>query len=171
MTCLAGRESHLGERPRDVKSLGGRSRWLSLLGGLASLRPTNGPGHEPTEVLGWVVLPRTGEVPEGQFVAEIEGRSMEPHVRSGSVCLFGHADAPPHRGRIVLVSHGSLVDDVTGGSFALKRIKSIRRLRDGRTRVVLESLNPDVAPLTIETHEDDELRVVAELVRVLVPGS
>lgn len=34
-------------RPGRVKPLGGRSRWLSLLGGLASLRPTNGNGATP----------------------------------------------------------------------------------------------------------------------------
>lgn len=96
---------------------------------------------------------------------------MEPRISAGSLGLFGPVGPPPYRGRTVLVTFGALVDDASGMTFALKRLKSIRRLRNGRTRVELESLNPDVAPIVVETHEDEELRIVAELVRILVPGA
>lgn len=121
-----------------------------------------------TEIVGWVTL-AVGEGGPQRFVAEIEGRSMAPRIRSGSLCLFEIARGAPRRGSIVLVTVPGLVDDDIA-HYALKRIGSVRRLSDERTRVVLESINPRVAPIVVETHEDDDLRIVAALVRVLVPG-
>lgn len=120
-----------------------------------------------TEHIGWVNL--GPDAARGRFVAEIEGRSMAPRIRSGSLCLFERAVGTPRRGTIVLVTVPGLVDDDLA-HYALKRIGSIRHLSDDRTRVVLESINPRVAPIVVETHEDDDLRIVAELVRVLLPG-
>ncbi len=140
-----------------------------------TLRAAAGALHgaaRAVEILGWVTVPRAGdgELPPGHFVGEVTGNSMEPRISSGSLCLFGPAGPPPHRGRILLVTHGSLADDATGATFALKRIRSIRKLTEESSRVTLESINPEVAPIVIETGPDDELRVIAELVRVLLPG-
>jgi transcriptional regulator with XRE-family HTH domain len=125
------------------------------------------------EVLGWVTLPRAAESgpPAGHFVSEVVGRSMEPRISSGSLCLFGPAAPPPYRGRIVLVAHGSLVDEATGAHYALKRIASVRKVDETRSRITLESINPEVPPVVLEIGGDDELRVVADLVRVLVLGT
>ena len=96
---------------------------------------------------------------------------MEPRIAAGSLCLFGPVRPPPYRGRIVLVTFGGLVDDASDATFALKKLKAVRRTRDDRTRVELESINRDVPPMIVETHENDELRIVSELVRVIVPGT
>ena len=117
------------------------------------------------EVLGWVVLPRRGPPPEGQFIAEVSGTSMTPLVPAGALCLFGPAGSPS-RGRVLLVAHEALEDSELGGPYALKRLRSQRRRAGGHARVVLESVNPDFPPIEIDA--GDELRVVAELVRVLV---
>lgn len=119
------------------------------------------------DVVGWVTLPRAGPPPEGQFVAEVRGSSMEPKIQSGALCLFGRPGPPPFRDRVLLVAHASLEDDELGGPYALKRVRSTRTLRDGRTRVVLESINPAYSAIVIDARED-ELRIIAELVRVLV---
>lgn len=119
------------------------------------------------DVLGWVALPRTGPAPEGQFVAEVHGASMEPNIRSGAVCLFERPGPPPLRRRVLLVAHAAIADDELGGPYALKRVKATRELADGRTRVMLESFNPAYPPIIVDTY-DGELRIVAELVRVLV---
>lgn len=121
------------------------------------------------EVLGWVDIRRTAP-PPGQFVAEVVGQSMAPRIPGGSLCLFGPAGPPPHGERIFLLSLGAHVEDDTSASFLLKRIASIRHLDGERQRVDLESINPNVKPLTIETYGDDNLRVVAELLEVLVSG-
>lgn len=124
-------------------------------------------GRSP-EILGWVDLGRPSAPPPGLFVAEVVGQSMEPRIPGGSLCLFGPAGPPPHGKRIFLVSVGSNVDDDASASFFLKRITAIRRLGGGRRRITLESINPTVKPLSIETYADDDLRVVAELQSVLV---
>ncbi|MBX3199468.1 MAG: helix-turn-helix domain-containing protein [Labilithrix sp.] len=118
------------------------------------------------EVLGWVALPRRGVPPEGQFVAEVLGASMEPAIPSGALCLFGPAGPPPLVGRTLLVAHEALADAELGGPYALKRVRSVRRRRGGGVHVVLESMNPAFEPIAIDAAEG-ELRVVAELMRVL----
>lgn len=123
------------------------------------------PAHA-IEAIGWVVVSRTPS--EGQFVAEVRGSSMEPRIVNGALCLFGPPSGRPFGDRVFLVAHEAIADDELGGPYTLKRIKSVKRLRGGAgQRVVLESINPTFAPITIDT-AGDELRVVAELVRVLV---
>lgn len=165
--------ARLARAGHDVRSAMDRGRRARDAVPVMTLRAAAGrpPGTtRVVDVLGWVRLADVPGPATSHFVAEVEGRSMEPRVHAGSLCLFGPVGPPPYRGRTVLVTFGGLVDDASGASFALKRLKSVRRLRDGRTRVELESINPDVPPIVVETHEDDELRVVAELVRVIVAG-
>lgn len=131
----------------------------------AAGRPTG--DARAVEVLGWVVLPRRGAPPPGQFVAEVSGTSMEPAIRSGSLCLFGPAGPPPLAGRTLLLAHQDLADPELGGPYALKRVRSARARRDGGVLVVLESINPAFSPIAIDVDAEDELRVIAELVRVL----
>lgn len=122
------------------------------------------------EVTGWVIFPRSGEPPEGQFIAEVRGDSMAPKIPSGALCLFSPPRPPPFESRVLLVAHESFVDSELGGPYALKRIKATKKLRDGRTRVVLESINPAFPPFVVVASED-ELQVIAELVRVLAAGA
>jgi transcriptional regulator with XRE-family HTH domain len=121
------------------------------------------------ERLGWVVLDRRTAPPPGQFIAEVVGRSMEPRIPHGSLCLFGPPAPPPYGDRILLVAHTSLVDEELGGPYALKRVRLKGRLPSGRIRVVLESTNRSILPIVLDVGEED-LRVLAELVRVIVRG-
>jgi len=122
-----------------------------------------------TEVIGWTVPARRGPAPSGQFVAEIEGRSMEPRIASGSICLFESPVSTPLDDRIVLVAHASTIDDDLDGPYALKRVGATHRRARGGTRITLTSINPEFAPIVVDA-EDDELPIVAELVRILVTG-
>lgn len=123
------------------------------------------------EIIGWTLLSQRAPRPEGQFVAEVRGHSMEPRIASGSLCLFEPPGPPPFDERIVLVAHTSMVDDELGGPYALKRIESMRKLPHGGTRLTLVSIHPAFAPIVVDSHDDDGLRIIAELVRVLVTGS
>ncbi|MBX3229399.1 MAG: LexA family transcriptional regulator [Labilithrix sp.] len=125
-------------------------------------------GGRVVEALGWVILPRKGPPPERQFVAQIEGDSMEPRIPDGAVCLFGPPAPPPFRGRAVLVAHPVFSAEGLGGPFALKMLET-RRRPDGTQRVTLRSLNPRYAPVVIDAADEHELRVIADLVEVLVP--
>ncbi|MBX3227758.1 MAG: LexA family transcriptional regulator [Labilithrix sp.] len=119
------------------------------------------------EALGWVTLNRRGEPPKGQFVASIEGRSMEPRVPDGAICLFGPPGPQPYRDRIFLVAHSAIEEEGLEGPFALKQIEAKKR-RDDSRRITLRSLNPDFPPIVIDDRNGD-LRIIAELVSVLAP--
>ncbi len=155
-----GRPTEHGRRPRNAVPVMTLQAAAGKLAGASKV----------SEVLGWVVLPQDSAPPKGQFVAAVVGRSMEPRIGDRSLVLFGPPSPPPYRDRIFLVRHGSLVDAETGALFAIKRLKSMRRLSHGRTRVVLESLNAEFPPVVVDTQDDDDVRVIAELLRVLVPG-
>jgi transcriptional regulator with XRE-family HTH domain len=145
-----------GRRPANAVPVLTLRAASSSLGGVA----------QAAGVIGWVMLPRN-EPSKDQFVAEVRGKSGEPRVQSGALCLFGPPGARPFRDRILLVSHDSFADDELGGPLALKRVKSAKRERGGVTRFTLESIEPGPSPLVIDARQD-ELRIIAKLVRVLV---
>jgi HTH-type transcriptional regulator/antitoxin HipB len=118
------------------------------------------------ETIGWTTLRRRSAPPTGYFVAQISGASMAPRVPDGSVCLFGPARSPIE-GRIALVEHHGFASADFGGPYALKKVTKLTRTRDGRTHVVLRSLNPSYPSIELHTTEDGELRVLAELLDVL----
>lgn len=119
------------------------------------------------EVLGWVAIDDAPSLPEGAFVAAIEGTSMEPRVPDGALCLFRKPSPGALVGRILLVEGKD--DPEMGGPYALKRVGSVS-VRDGRRRVVLRSENRAHPPITVDMAGDEELTIIAELVRVLVPA-
>jgi SOS-response transcriptional repressor LexA len=118
---------------------------------------------------GWLDLPNERL---DTFVVRIEGRSLEPRIPDGSLALFraGEALAGTRQGRIVLVQRAG-IDPETGYSFTVKRYRSEKRASDDdgpiHTRIELQPLNPQFSPIVIEDAEEEEFRVVGEVLRVL----
>jgi SAM-dependent methyltransferase/SOS-response transcriptional repressor LexA len=110
------------------------------------------------------------------FTIRVTGRSMEPKIPDGSICIFrgGEALAGTRQGRIVLVALRDSVDPETGGRLTVKRYHSEKTFDpDGQfthTRITLHPLNPDFPPIVIEHAEDSHMRVVGELVAVTGTG-
>ena len=117
------------------------------------------------ETLGWAVVPNFHE--EGAFIAQVRGTSMVPRIPDGALCLFRAPGVGSLKGRTMLVEHHSLGDANLEGPYALKRIGAVRKLRDGRTQVTLLSDNARFAPIEISFMDEDELKIIGELVRVL----
>lgn len=111
---------------------------------------------EDAEWITWDDAPR---FTKDMFVARVRGRSMEPVIADGAACLFRRVDAPSSPERAVLVRHGGTADPETGGAFTVKRYRA------AGDRVVLEPVNTDFTPL--EVNVGDEVRVIAEVVKVL----
>jgi len=137
---------------------------------LLSLRASAGGFTEPEEVepAGYVHASSRRVVKPGMFAAAVSGKSMEPTIRDGSICLFRTMEGKDPNGKLVLVQLRDAKDPETGGSYTLKRFRVTRR--GGRvTRVRLEPINRDYKPMVL--HEDPmrHLSVVAEYVEVLVP--
>lgn len=127
-------------------------------------------GAAAVQVRAWVVL-ADGGLPagEGRFIAQVQGRSMEPRVPSGALCLFRGPVTGNPEGKLVLVQLRQASDPETGGAYALKRIGALSLRSGGGFRVRLESLNPDVPAFTVDVEQPSDLVFLAELERVLVP--
>ena len=146
-------------------------RWIPVY----SIRAAAGKflENEAGEVEGWV--PVGDALPSGEvFAVRIEGRSMEPRIRDGDLALFvsssgGGALAGSRQGKIVLAQLHSATDPEGGGSYTVKRYRSEKKAGDEgeweHSRVVLESLNPEVEDIEVE--RDDEVTVFAEFLHTL----
>lgn len=126
---------------------------------------------EHVELEGW--LPVTGHLTEDMFVARVVGRSMGPRFFDGDYCVFRANPAGTRQGKIVLVQYRGLEDPETGGSFTVKRYRSEKALNgDGRGEwqrvgVKLVPENPTFDAITLTPKDEDDVRIVAELVSVL----
>ncbi|SRR5579883_221856 len=113
---------------------------------------------------GWEEAPPDLPISENMFVARIEGRSMEPRIPDGSLCVFRHGVAGSRQGRLVLVEALGQNDRYT-----VKRYRSEKRQTPegwSHEKIVLEPLNPEFDSWELDP-EEDRFRVIAEFVRVL----
>ena len=90
-------------------------------------------GAEAPEPEGWVAVERRGRLEE-IFAAYVSGRSMEPLIPEGALCLFRRNPAGTRQGRIVLVQDRRIVDPDTGGSFTVKRYRRVTEVTDEQSR-------------------------------------
>lgn len=114
----------------------------------------------------WIEIPPGLRLDEDMFVARIQGKSMEPKIPDGSLCVFRRDVAGSRNGRLVLVRNSELADD---NQYTVKRYRSEKRYsEDGfeHTRIRLESLNPAYPSWDLD-EEEGKYQVLAEFVRVL----
>jgi SOS-response transcriptional repressor LexA len=116
---------------------------------------------------GWEEAPADLRLTKEMFVAEIVGRSMEPRIPDGSLCVFRLGVTGSRQGRLVLVER------LGGGAndrYTVKRYASEKTEREDGTwshgKITLEPLNPEFEAWTLEP-EEDRFRILAEFVRVL----
>ena len=127
-----------------------------------------GYGEQQTaEVEQWIEVPPGTRVREDMFVAHVVGRSMEPEIPSGSLCLFRKFGAGSRNGKLVLVE--DLSEPEHGERYTIKRYRSEKRAsEDGEwahAEIWMEPLNPEFEPWQLT--EDKPARVVGEFVSVL----
>ena len=128
-------------------------------------------GSRDVEVTAWLKLKgaRQSQL-TGRFVAQVHGRSMVPAIPHGALALFRSPVVGPLEGRVVVAQLRDHADPETGGSYVLKRVGSLEQQRRGGLRLTLRSDNPEFPPLFVDAEAAGELRVVAELERVLWPN-
>ena len=162
------------------------NRYRSCVPLLEDLEAAAGAFSEPHGALGEVADPETRwiEVDSGRqltpnmFAAKVAGRSMEPRIPDGSVCLFRRDVAGNRSGRIVLVRLPDAVDPETGERFTVKRYRSEKRSTDDgpwrHVRITLEPLNPKFEPIELVAEDDQgsgAVNILAEFVDVLHPDA
>lgn len=116
---------------------------------------------------GWEETPGDLRLTPELFVARISGRSMEPRIPDGSLCVFRQGVTGSRQGRLVLVER------LGGGAndrYTVKRYSSEKTQRADGTwsheKITLEPLNPEYEAWTLDP-EEERFRIVAEFVRVL----
>lgn len=123
--------------------------------------------NQEVEEEGWEEAPSDLRLTKDLFVARIEGRSMEPRIPNGSLCVFRQGVTGSRQGRLVLV------EQLGGGAndrYTVKRYASEKVEREDGTwshdRITLVPLNPEFEAWRLDL-EEEKFRIVAEFVRVL----
>jgi type I restriction enzyme R subunit len=122
------------------------------------------------EATRWVTLPnRQGE--PNMFAARVVGRSMEPAIPSGSICLFGPVPAGSKNGLPLLILLHEQTDPEHGGRYTVKNYRSEKQeSEDGQisnTRIILEPKNPEFDPLIFTQDQSEGLRAIGRFLEVL----
>ena len=114
----------------------------------------------------WMETPADLALDANMFIARIQGKSMEPRIPDGSLCVFRRNVVGSRHGRLVLVRNSELADD---NQYTVKRYRSEKKVtEDGflQTRIRLESLNPAYPSWDLD-EDEGKYQVLAEFVRVL----
>ena len=118
----------------------------------------------------WVQVDTARPLRQGMFVAQVVGRSMEPHIPHGSYCLFASPVTGTRQGRTVLVQLRDSIDPETDERFTVKRYRSEKTADEAgwrHIRIVLEPTNPDFQPIELTAEDEGSVTVVAELIDVI----
>jgi hypothetical protein len=106
--------------------------------------------------------PEAGEADE--FVAQVVGKSMEPTIPDGSLCLFRRYRGGSRDNRVYLIERAGDLNETT--RYSVKRYRSKKHVTEDEWRhlsVIAEPDNP--AFESFELREDD--RIIAEFIRVV----
>ena len=116
---------------------------------------------------GWVKVDDCGKLDRDMFVVQASGRSMEPKIHDGDLCLMRLNPQGSRNGMIVLAQHRETYDPETGGAYSIKRYSSEKVTTDDGSwqheRIVLHPLNPEYND--IEMKDGDQ--VIAAFVKVV----
>jgi phage repressor protein C with HTH and peptisase S24 domain len=121
---------------------------------------------EDIEAEEWIETPPDLRLDDDMFIARIQGKSMEPKIPDGSLCVFRRNVVGSRNGRLVLVRNSELADE---NQYTVKCYRSEKAItEDGfmQTRIRLESLNPTYPSWDLD-QEEDKYQVIAEFVQVL----
>lgn len=105
------------------------------------------------------------------FVAQVQGKSMEPGIPDGAYCLFTFEVGGTRNGRIVLAQKADISDQDTGASYTVKAYHSTKTVDPNagwkHERITLKPSNPNYRDIIISPNEADDFRIVAFFIEVL----
>ena len=114
----------------------------------------------------WTRAPRGTRLEPGMFAAQVVGRSMEPLIPDGSLCLFRTPVTGSRQGRRLLIEQFGETD--FAARYTVKKYSSVKReTGDGdweHERIRLEPMNREFVAFDLGP---EQFRVIAEFVEVL----
>lgn len=119
---------------------------------------------------GWIKVEGKGRLNRQMFVVRAQGKSMEPKIPDGSLCVFRFNVVGSRNNKIVLVQHHSIFDPDNFGNYTIK-IYSSEKKYDKETgewsheKIILKPINSEFDPIIIE--EDDNFLVVGEFLGIV----
>jgi len=142
--------------------------WITHLPlyGLRAAATKFGEGME-SSLEGWIRVPAGIRPAEGMFVARVVGRSMEPLIPDGSLCVFRSGVTGTRQGKRLLIEKFSETD--FAARYTVKKYTSRKTYDEdgdwtGHEQVRLEPLNHEFEAFNLSP---DEFRVIAEFVALL----
>jgi phage repressor protein C with HTH and peptisase S24 domain len=115
---------------------------------------------------GWVKAPPRLRLTADMFVARVVGRSMEPRIPDGSLCVFRKGVVGSRQGKLVLVERFGATE--TSARYTIKKYTSQKRQREEgeweHASVRLEPLNKEFEGFELR---EGEAQVIAEFIQVL----
>jgi SOS-response transcriptional repressor LexA len=121
--------------------------------------------HEVEEE-GWEEIPAGLNPTPAMFVARIAGRSMEPRIPDGSLCVFRAGVVGSRQGKLVLVERFGAAE--TSARYTIKKYTSTKQQTGDdewqHSTVRLEPLNKEFEGFDLK---EGEARVIAEFIQVL----
>jgi SOS-response transcriptional repressor LexA len=118
------------------------------------------------EAEGWVKAPAKLRLTSDMFVGRVVGRSMEPRIPDGSLCVFRKGVVGSRQGKLVLVERMGATDTTT--RYTIKKYTSLKRHMGEdeweHAGVRLEPLNKEFEGFDLK---EGEAKVIAEFIQVL----
>lgn len=131
-------------------------------------------GGDAPEPEGWVDVAQAGfskRLVREMFVARVSGKSMVPTIPNGALCIFRKDVGGSRQGLVVLVQKRGFTDPETGGSYTVKRYRSIKASDEEGWQHETIELIPDNKEYPVlkfdRSTDEDDLKVVAEFMSVL----
>lgn len=120
----------------------------------------------------WVAIDSRHRLRRGMFVSRVVGRSMEPLIPDGALCLFRHPVEGTREGKTLLVGLADEIDPETGDRYTVKRYTSEKAESDDdeswrHTTITLKPINPEYGPIVLTPEDEGAVGVVAEFVEVV----
>lgn len=121
---------------------------------------------------GWVKAEGLGKLSRNMFIVRAVGKSMEPRINDGDLCVFKAGVVGSRANKIVLVQHNDHYDSDNQGRYSIKKYTSTKKY-DQETgeweheRITLQPLNNDYEPIIID--REDGFMVIGEFVDIVKP--
>lgn len=118
----------------------------------------------------WVRVPENLRLTRDMFVGRVVGRSMEPLIPDGSLCIFRYSVVGSRQGKLLLIQREGASE--SGGEFTVKRYTSRKAETEEGWRhagIRLEPINPEFQAWDLDAAdlENGPYKVRGEFLRVL----